>query len=138
MDFKNTVIIMTSNVGSQYLTEASENLEAAMPRVLEVLKSTFRPEFLQPHRRCDRFPAADPAILEGIVKLQLNALNRVLEQKGLKLETGEKAIAFLAHEGFDPVYGARPLKRLSPKEDPGPCGALVAQRRSSCRRHAPS
>ncbi len=116
VDFKNTVIIMTSNIGSQYLTEVSGDIEKAMPRVMETLKNTFRPEFLNRVDDVVVFRRLTPEILKGIVRLQLQALNGMLLQKQLKLEASEKAIDALAKEGFDPIYGARPLKRMIQKK----------------------
>ncbi len=113
--FKNTVIIMTSNIGSKYLTEASGDIDAAMPRVMETLRSTFRPEFLNRVDDVIAFGRLTPDLLEGIVRLQLKALGKLLMQKDLKLDASEGAIQQLAKEGFDPIYGARPLKRLIQK-----------------------
>ncbi len=116
VDFKNTVIIMTSNIGSEYLTKASDNMDSAMPQVMETLRRTFRPEFLNRIDDVIAFRRLTPEILEGIVRLQISALANVLAQKELKLQPSEQAIAALAKEGFDPVYGARPLKRLIQKK----------------------
>ena len=116
VDFKNTVIIMTSNIGSQFIHEAAVDLEKAISRVMENLRSTFRPEFLNRIDDVIVFRRLTKDLLEGIVKLQLAALGKVLAQKELKLESTPQAIAALAEEGFDPVYGARPLKRLIQKK----------------------
>jgi ATP-dependent Clp protease ATP-binding subunit ClpB len=116
VDFKNTVIIMTSNLGSHALSEASENLEEVIPQVMETLRRTFRPEFLNRIDDVIVFRRLSQDMLHGIVKLQIDALNKMLAEKQLKLEASEKAIDQLAKEGFDPVYGARPLKRLIQKK----------------------
>jgi len=116
VDFKNTVIIMTSNIGSQWISEAAGDLDAAMPQVMESLRATFRPEFLNRIDDVIVFRRLTPELLQGIVQLQINTLNKVLAQKDLKLELSGKAAVALAEEGFDPVYGARPLKRLIQKK----------------------
>ncbi len=116
VSFKNTVIIMTSNIGSHYLIEPGVDLDEAMPRVMEALRNTFRPEFLNRLDDIIAFRRLSPDLLKGIVQLQMKALGRLLEQKDLHLEPTEKAVEQLAAEGFDPVYGARPLKRLIQKK----------------------
>jgi len=115
VDFKNTVIILTSNIGSQYLTESKESFESALPRVMETLRGTFRPEFLNRLDDIVAFRRLTPELLKEIVRLQLVALNKILAHRELELEVSEKAVDLLAREGFDPVYGARPLKRLIQK-----------------------
>ena len=116
VDFKNAVIIMTSNLGSHAISETSGSLDEVMPQVMETLRRTFRPEFLNRIDDVIVFHRLTPDLLHGIVKLQISALNKMLAQKELKLEVSEKAIDQLAKEGFDPVYGARPLKRLIQKK----------------------
>jgi ATP-dependent Clp protease ATP-binding subunit ClpB len=116
VDFKNTVIIMTSNIGSQFIHEAAVDFEKAMPRVMESLRSTVRPEFLNRVDDVIVFRRLTKDLLTGIVNLQLGLLGKVLAQKDLKLEASPGAVEALADEGFDPVYGARPLKRLIQKK----------------------
>jgi ATP-dependent Clp protease ATP-binding subunit ClpB len=116
VDFKNAVIIMTSNLGSHAISETSGSLDEVMPQVMETLRRTFRPEFLNRIDDVIVFHRLTPDLLHGIVTLQISALNKMLAQKELKLEVSEKAIDQLAKEGFDPVYGARPLKRLIQKK----------------------
>ncbi len=116
VDFKNTVIIMTSNLGSHAISEAPGDLEDVMPQVMDALRKTFRPEFLNRIDDVIVFHRLSPELLQGIVNLQINALNRMLAQKDLKLVVSQRAIHQLAQEGYDPVYGARPLKRLIQKE----------------------
>jgi ATP-dependent Clp protease ATP-binding subunit ClpB len=116
VDFKSTVIIMTSNIGSQYTHEATVDYEKAIPRVMESLRSTFRPEFLNRIDDVIVFHKLTRDLLEKIVALQLDLLRKILAQKDLKLEASDAAINALAEEGFDPVYGARPLKRLIQKK----------------------
>jgi ATP-dependent Clp protease ATP-binding subunit ClpB len=116
VDFKNTVIIMTSNIGSQAISESSGDLESATPQLMEALRSTFRPEFLNRIDDVIVFHRLTPDLLKGIVELQIKQLGRILAQKDLKLNVGPEAIEELAREGYDPVYGARPLKRLIQKK----------------------
>jgi ATP-dependent Clp protease ATP-binding subunit ClpB len=114
--FKNTVIIMTSNIGSHAISESSGNLESAMPQLMEALRSTFRPEFLNRIDDVIVFHRLSKDLIHGIVKLQLKQLAKLLDQKELTLEVDPKAVDELAREGYDPVYGARPLKRLIQKK----------------------
>jgi ATP-dependent Clp protease ATP-binding subunit ClpB len=116
VDFKNTVIIMTSNIGSQWLSETSGDLESILPQVMESLRRTFRPEFLNRIDDVIVFQRLTPELIEGIVHLQVAALQKTLAQRDLKLEVDPAAIQMLAREGYDPVYGARPLKRLIQKK----------------------
>ncbi len=116
VDFKNTVIIMTSNIGSQSISEASGDVEAVAPEVMESLRRTFRPEFLNRIDDVIVFHRLTRDLLHGIVELQLRALNNLLAQRELRLNPSPAAVDALADEGFDPVYGARPLKRLIQKK----------------------
>ena len=116
VDFKNAVIIMTSNIGSEWISETSEDLDAAMPQVQESLRRTFRPEFLNRVDDVIVFHRLTPELLQGIVRLQVEALEQILAQKSLQLTVSDRAVEQLAQEGFDPVYGARPLKRLIQKK----------------------
>ena len=115
VDFKNTVIIMTSNIGGQVISTESGDLEKAMPQVMEMLRSTFRPEFLNRIDDVIVFSRLSRELLVGIVELQIRQLNKLLAQKDLKLVVSHAAAEHLAQEGFDLVYGARPLKRLIQK-----------------------
>src|SRR5688572_4381136 len=115
VDFKNTVIIMTSNVGSQFISEASGDLDDVIPQVMETLRATFRPEFLNRIDDIIVFGRLNQEVLRGIVQLQIGALEKLLAQKELKLDVSDRALDALARQGFDPVYGARPLKRLIQK-----------------------
>ncbi len=116
VDFRNSVIIMTSNIGSQWLSEASGEIESVIPQVMENLRQTFRPEFLNRIDDVIVFRRLTPELIEGIVRLQVAALAKLLAQRDLKLKIHPDAIRRLAEEGYDPVYGARPLKRLIQKK----------------------
>jgi ATP-dependent Clp protease ATP-binding subunit ClpB len=116
VDFKNTVIIMTSNIGSHAISESSGDLESATPQLMEALRSTFRPEFLNRIDDVIVFRRLSKDLIQGIVQLQLKQLSKLLSQKDLTIEVGPEAAEELAREGYDPVYGARPLKRLIQKK----------------------
>jgi len=115
VDFKNTVIIMTSNIGSQAIGEAGGSQDSVESQVRDALRQTFRPEFLNRIDDIIIFRQLTKELIEKIVQLQLNQLNRLLEEKELELEVDPEAVKALAREGYDPVYGARPLKRLIQK-----------------------
>jgi len=116
VDFKNTIIIMTSNLGSQYLLEGinaqGEISEAAREQVMNELHRNFRPEFLNRVDETVLFRPLTLVEIERIVELLLDDLRGRLQERQLKLELTEEARIFIASEGFDPVYGARPLKRF--------------------------
>ena len=116
VDFKNTVIIMTSNIGSQAISESSGDMDEAMPQLMEALRSTFRPEFLNRIDDVIVFHRLTQDLIKGIVELQLKQLEKLLAQKELSLTVEPAAVEQLAREGYDPVYGARPLKRLIQKK----------------------
>ncbi len=113
VDFKNTIIIMTSNIGSQFIQElAGPEQRAKMEElVMEALRAHFKPEFLNRVDNVVIFHALDRAQIGRIVEIQLVRLNKLLAQRGLSLSLTPAALDFLAEAGFDPVYGARPLKR---------------------------
>ena len=125
VNFKNTIIIMTSNMGSAVIQENFENItednretvvEATKAEVMNLLKQTIRPEFLN---RIDEVIMFQPLLkneIKGIIKIQLNVLRDVVAKNGIVLEFSDYAIDFLAENGFDPQFGARPLKRLIQKE----------------------
>ncbi len=111
VDFKNTVIIMTSNIGSQFIVDASDRDERNR-RVMEALRSHFRPEFLNRVDEIIIFDRLSDKELTAIVDIQLTRVFRRLEQQHLELTLSDAAKRLLAEEGYDPVYGARPLKRV--------------------------
>jgi ATP-dependent Clp protease ATP-binding subunit ClpB len=111
VDFKNTVIIMTSNVGSQFIMDATDR-EVRNRRVMEALRNHFRPEFLNRVDEIIIFDRLTEDELTKIVDIQLARVLRRLQQQGLKLTLKDSAKHLLAKEGYDPVYGARPLKRV--------------------------
>ncbi len=112
VDFKNTVIIMTSNIGSNLIQELGGKNEKEMRnRVMEALRSHFRPEFLNRIDETIIFHNLTPQHLKQIVKIQLNYLKKKLLDKKIEITLTDEAMELLARQGFDPVYGARPLKR---------------------------
>ena len=110
VDFKNTVLILTSNIGSQFLLEDG-NAEQREAAVMESLRGHFRPEFLNRVDEIVMFDRLSDEDLKQIVAIQIRRVAARLEERNLGLVVTEKAEAFLAQEGYDPVYGARPLKR---------------------------
>jgi ATP-dependent Clp protease ATP-binding subunit ClpB len=125
VNFKNTIIIMTSNIGSQLIMEAFENVteknvesatEKAKIDVMNLLRQTIRPEFLN---RVDEIIMFQPLLkkeIAGVVRIQLESLKKMVAQSGIQLQFSDYALEFLADQGFDPQFGARPLKRLIQKE----------------------
>ncbi|EGK87232.1 ATP-dependent chaperone ClpB [Microcoleus vaginatus PCC 9802] len=111
VDFKNSVIIMTSNVGSQYILDVAGDNEEMRSRVMEAMRGTFRPEFLNRIDEMIIFHGLSKAELRQIVLLQVKRLEKRLADRKMSLKLSESAIDFLAEIGYDPVYGARPLKR---------------------------
>jgi ATP-dependent Clp protease ATP-binding subunit ClpB len=122
VDFKNTMIIMTSNLGAEYLTALGENEDSDSVRdqVMAVVKSAFRPEFLNRVDEIILFHRLRRSEMGAIVDIQLERLRRLLSDRKIVIELDEEAVHWLAEKGYDPVYGARPLKRAIQKhiQDP--------------------
>jgi ATP-dependent Clp protease ATP-binding subunit ClpB len=126
VDFKNTVIIMTSNIGSHYIIEMGQtNPEEMRVRVMDTLKATFRPEFLNRIDEIIFFNGLDLAEIQKIVKIQLGHVRDLLVERKVGLEVTDAAVEMLAREGFDPQYGARPLKRVIQKEVQNPLATRI-------------
>ncbi|HRG24565.1 MAG TPA: ATP-dependent chaperone ClpB [Chitinophagaceae bacterium] len=125
VNFKNTIIIMTSNIGSHLIMDAFEGIKEkdieeanakAKLEVMNLLRQTIRPEFLN---RVDEIIMFQPLLkreIMGIVKIQLNSLKKLVAENGITLQFSDYALEFLSDQGFDPQFGARPLKRLIQKE----------------------
>ncbi len=127
VDFKNTIIIMTSNLGSQVIKELSQDYAKMQGEVMAILESHFRPEFLNRVDEVIIFKAlALDAILE-IVDLQIEELRERLKEKGIGIELSEKAKRLLAERGYDPVYGARPLKRTIQRDIQNPLAQKILE-----------
>ena len=122
VDFSNTIIILTSNLGSQYLAALGEDegVEKVEPQVMEVVRSHFRPEFLNRLDEIILFHRLGQAHMGPIVDIQIGRLGKLLEDRKIWLELTDAARAWLGRVGYDPVYGARPLKRAVQKylQDP--------------------
>jgi ATP-dependent Clp protease ATP-binding subunit ClpB len=114
VDFKNTLIVMTSNLGTQALSQLSEGQgsDAARAEVMEAVRRHFRPEFLNRLDDMIIFDRLTRADMDGIVTIQLDRLQKRLAQRNITLDLDGDARTWLADEGYDPVYGARPLKRV--------------------------
>src|SRR6059058_4212314 len=122
VDFKNTVIILTSNLGSQYLAALGEDepVEKVESQVMEVVRGHFRPEFLNRLDEIILFHRLGTGHMGPIVDIQIERLQKLLEDRKIKLDLTDAARAWLGRVGYDPVYGARPLKRAVQKyvQDP--------------------
>ena len=112
VDFKNSVVIMTSNIGSQYIQELQNDEEEMRRRVSEAMRQHFRPEFLNRVDDIVIFHPLDAEILKKIVAIQVGLVQKRLADKKIEIELTDAAKELLAEEGFDLVYGARPLKRV--------------------------
>jgi ATP-dependent Clp protease ATP-binding subunit ClpB len=120
VDFKNTIIIMTSNLGSEYIHEFINRPETMEERVMEVLRSTFRPEFLNRIDEIVIFNALGLTQIKEIADIQIEHLRRRLAERKITIDLTDDAKQAVAEKGYDPVYGARPLKRTIQKliQDP--------------------
>ena len=127
VDFKNTLIILTSNLGAEHLAALLEGqpAEAAREQVMEVVRRAFRPEFLNRLDEIILFNRLGRNELTRIVDNQLHYLERLLADRKIKLEVDEEAKAWLANTGYDPVYGARPLKRVIQRQLQNPLAKLL-------------
>ena len=128
VDFKNTVLIMTSNVGSQYIGDLADD-EAIRERVVAALRDQFRPEFLNRLDETIIFHSLTQEHLVQIVDIQLERLRRLLEERKIEIELSDAAKLKLAHDGYDPAYGARPLKRVIQRELQDPLALAILQGR---------
>ena len=121
VNFKNTIIIMTSNIGSSLIRENFERIndsnreeiiEKSKNEVMELLKQSVRPEFLNRIDDIIMFAPLNESEIGDIVSIQLNSVKKLLAQNGITLNFTDKAVKFIAHEGYDPQFGARPVKRV--------------------------
>jgi ATP-dependent Clp protease ATP-binding subunit ClpB len=112
VDFRNAILVLTSNLGSTYLVDPTLNAEQRKEMVLATVRESFKPEFLNRLDEMVVFDALTPDDLTRIVDLQVDALRRRLASRRLELEVTDAARGWLSRTGFDPVYGARPLRRL--------------------------
>lgn len=124
VDFKNTVIIMTSNIGSQFIMEDLA-VEERNRRVMEALRGHFRPEFINRIDETIIFDRLTDKEITRIVDIQLKRLLKRLDQQKIEMTLTEKAKKFLAKEGYDPAYGARPLKRVIQQQILNPLSVAI-------------
>ncbi len=129
VDFRNTVIIMTSNLGSEFLTQLGEDedVDAVRGQVMDVVRTSFRPEFLNRVDEVILFHRLKKADMGGIVTIQLKRLEALLADRKVTLAFDDDALAWLADRGYDPAYGARPLKRVIQREVQDPVAELILQ-----------
>jgi ATP-dependent Clp protease ATP-binding subunit ClpB len=127
VDFRNTLIILTSNLGSEILAAVPENTEIGKFRdqVMAVVRQAFRPEFLNRLDDILIFRRLSRADMKGIVEIQLQRLQKLLTDRKITLVVDEKAEEWLAQIGYDPVYGARPLKRVIQRELQNPLAEMI-------------
>ncbi|MDR1632832.1 MAG: ATP-dependent chaperone ClpB [Dysgonamonadaceae bacterium] len=140
-NFKNTIIIMTSNLGSQIIRENIEQaqgkgqtakeqiMERTKNEVLDLLKKTIRPEFLNRIDETIMFTPLDESEIKAIVELQLNVVKKQLAENGVEIQFTEAAINVIAEEGFDPQYGARPVKRVIQRQVLNPLSKDILARK---------
>ena len=127
VDFSNTLIILTSNLGSQYLAnlEEGQGVEAAEPQVMEIVRAHFRPEFLNRLDEVILFHRLGQSHMAPIVDIQVARVGRLLADRKVTLELSDAARAWLGRVGYDPVYGARPLKRAVQRYLQDPLADLI-------------
>jgi ATP-dependent Clp protease ATP-binding subunit ClpB len=129
VDFRNTLIVLTSNLGAEYLAALPEGAPASQARdqVMQVVRATFRPEFLNRLDEIVLFNRLDRRHMREIVEIQLNRLAKLLADKRISLEVSDAAKDWLATAGYDPVYGARPLKRTIQRQLQDPLALMILE-----------
>lgn len=125
VDFKNTIIILTSNLGSEYLLAMEDDVELTEAKVLDAARSHFRPEFINRIDEMLVFHRLEKAHMGAIVEIQLRRLAVLLADRKIELSLSDEAKAYLADKGYDPAYGARPLKRAVQKYIQNPLSDLI-------------
>ena len=127
VDFRNTMIIMTSNLGAEYLTGLGEDqdVDAVRPQVMDVVRASFRPEFLNRVDEIILFHRLHRKEMGAIVGIQLERLQKLLSDRKITIDLDEEARSWLANKGYDPAYGARPLKRVIQKDVQDPLAEKI-------------
>jgi ATP-dependent Clp protease ATP-binding subunit ClpB len=125
VDFKNTVVIMTSNIGSQYIQDYQNDEAEMRRRVTEAMRQHFRPEFLNRVDDIIIFHPLDAEVLKKIVGMQVTLVQKRLADRKIEIELTDAAKELLAEEGFDMVYGARPLKRVVQRDILNPLASKI-------------
>jgi ATP-dependent Clp protease ATP-binding subunit ClpB len=131
VDFRNTLIVLTSNLGSEYLAALPDGADVSEARgqVMEVVRQAFRPEFLNRLDEILLFRRLSREDMAGIVEIQLRQLQKLLDERKITLELDDEAKRWLADAGYDPVYGARPLKRVIQRELQNPLALEILEGR---------
>jgi ATP-dependent Clp protease ATP-binding subunit ClpB len=131
VDFRNTLIVLTSNIGGDLLAGLSEgkDVSSVRDRVMEMVRASFRPEFLNRLDEILLFRRLSRDDMKGIVDIQLRRLDKLLADRKIVLDVDAKARAWLGDAGYDPVYGARPLKRVIQRELQNPLAELILRGR---------
>jgi ATP-dependent Clp protease ATP-binding subunit ClpB len=129
VDFKNTIIIMTSNLGSQVIKELSQDFRKMEKEVMAIMESHFRPEFLNRMDEIVIFKALTQDVILEIVDIQINELRERLHDKKIDIELSQEAKRLLAERGYDPVYGARPVKRTIQRDIQNPLAQKILEGR---------
>jgi ATP-dependent Clp protease ATP-binding subunit ClpB len=130
VDFRNTVIILTSNLGAEYLAaQAGEDVSAARAQVMEAVRAHFRPEFLNRLDEIILFHRLTRANMDKIVDIQVASLQKLLADRKIEIDLDQKARDWLANAGYDPVYGARPLKRVIQRRLQDPLAQMLLEGR---------
>ena len=129
VDFKNTIIILTSNLGSQFISnnKDKEITKEVKDQVMEMVKNHFKPEFLNRLDDIIVFDRLNAEQVEKITSLQINQLRKVLLEQKIELDVSDSAIQWIAKSGFDPIYGARPIKRAIEKEISNPIANFILE-----------
>jgi len=127
VDFRNTLIVLTSNLGSEYLAALMDGqpADAAREQVMEVVRRAFRPEFLNRLDEIILFNRLGRNEMKRIVDIQLSQLQKLLSERKIALDVDDKAKIWLANAGYDPVYGARPLKRVIQRQLQNPLATML-------------
>jgi ATP-dependent Clp protease ATP-binding subunit ClpB len=132
VDFRNTVIILTSNLGTEYLsTDEGGDQKHARAQVMAAVRGHFRPEFLNRLDEIILFHRLTRANMDKIVDIQIARLTRLLADRKITISLDKKATEWLAHAGYDPVYGARPLKRVIQRRLQDPLAQMILEGRIS-------
>jgi ATP-dependent Clp protease ATP-binding subunit ClpB len=131
VDFRNTMIVLTSNLGSEYLAALPDGASAtdAREQVMEVVRAAFRPEFLNRLDEVILFNRLGRAQMKDIVAIQLGRLRKLLAERRMTLDLTDRALEWLANAGYDPVYGARPLKRVIQRSLQDPLALMLLEGR---------
>ena len=127
VDFKNTIIIMTSNLGSQVIKELSQDFRKMEKEVITIMESHFRPEFLNRMDEIVIFKALSQDVILEIVDIQIDELRERLHDKKIDIELSQEAKKLLAERGYDPVYGARPVKRTIQRDIQNPLAQKILE-----------